>query len=71
MRFECRYSSSEMMYLEIVGKTVRCYLDHSPQHARTWSAAEVLGGDLETDGEVATLFDRSEIEQIKEALRNG
>ena len=63
MRYECRYSSSEMMYLEVTETDVRCYLDHSPDRASHWTFAEVVAGAM--DAEVRNLFSDDEIEEVK------
>ena len=65
MRWECRYSSCEMMYLEITETDVRCYLDHSVDHARHWTFEEVAAGDLDKDYEVGNLFTKEELEEAK------
>lgn len=65
MRWECRYSSCEMMYLEITETDVRSYLDHSVDHARHWTFQEVADGALDKDGETATLFTKEELEEAK------
>ena len=43
-RWECRYSSSEMLYLELRGRQVVTYLDHSPRSLDRYSFDEVLAG---------------------------
>lgn len=62
MRWECRYSSSEMLYLEVTATDVRCYLHHSPETASVWSFADVVAGaaDRELD-----LFTSVEIAAVK------
>lgn len=67
-RWECRYSSSEMMYLELTETGVRSYLDHSPQHAEHTGFAEILAGKL--DGEVTNLFGADALEQLKAEARS-
>jgi hypothetical protein len=66
-RWECRYSSCEMMYLEIVGREVRCYLDHSPKNADVFTFDEVLVG--KADGVVANIFRAGTIDELKAAVR--
>jgi hypothetical protein len=44
MRWQCRYSSAEMLHLEVGAADVRCYLDHSPAKADRWTFADVLTG---------------------------
>ena len=66
-RWECRYSSSEMLILEIGDDSfVRMYLHHSPQSATVASFADVLAGTL--DGE-ASCFGVEVVEQLKAAVR--
>ena len=67
MRWECRYSSSEMLYLEVGANEVRCYLDHSPGKPELWTFAEVLAG--ERDAEVRNLFGEAALEELKAAVR--
>lgn len=68
MQWECRYSSSEMLYLEVGSDNVRCYLHHSPGHADLWSFADVLAGKY--DGEVQNLFGEAVVAELKaEVLR--
>ncbi len=48
--WQCRYSSCEMMYLDLVPGDrqgegeVRMYLSHSPTHADVWTFTQVLSG---------------------------
>jgi hypothetical protein len=67
MRYEIRYSSSEMMYLEVAPNEVRCYLDHSPSRASRWSFDEVLAANEQDifDAEVRTLFSPQQIAQVR------
>ena len=67
MRWECRYSSSEMLFLEVGTDAVRCYLDHSPGNAEWWTFAEVLDGDH--DAYVRNLFGEAAVDQLKAAVR--
>ena len=69
MRWECRYSSCEMMYLEVTETDVRCYLHHSIDHARHWTFEEVAEGALDKDYEVGALFTGDEIEEVKAMVR--
>jgi hypothetical protein len=68
MRWECRYSLSEVLYLEIAGDEVRCYLHHSPQSALRWTFEQVLAGEMDKDPEVRALFG-DEIDEVKAAVR--
>lgn len=65
-KWECRYSSSEMMYLEIDGKHVKTYLDHSPANAELTSFDDVLAGKM--DAEVRNLFGEQALAELKETV---
>jgi hypothetical protein len=65
-RWECRYSSSEMMYMEIVGHEVRMWLHHSPQSADRYSLEDVLAGKL--DAEVRNLFGLEAVDELRAAV---
>ena len=67
-RWEARYSSSEMLYLEIAGHEVRCWLDHSPQNADRYTFDEVLAGACD-GGEVGCVFGAKVVEELKAAIR--
>jgi hypothetical protein len=67
-RWECRYSSAEMYYLELGPNSVRAWLCHSPDKAAHWSFAEVLAGAI--DAEVRALFDDRTLEELKAAVRS-
>lgn len=67
MRWECRYSSCEMLYIEVASLEVKCYLDHSEDRAEWWSFEEVLAG--EWDGYVKNLFGEAALEEIKKEVR--
>jgi hypothetical protein len=63
-RWECRYSPSEMMYLEVTATDdVRAYLDHNPGGADVWSFDRVLRG--EADGFIRSLFGESALAGVK------
>ena len=66
-RWECRYSSSEMMYLELTPTGVHLYLDHSPTRGDRYTFDEVLAGAL--DGEVRNLFGAGALDELKSAVR--
>ena len=66
-RWDCRYSSCEMMYLDVTDKEVRCYLDHSPKTADVFTFDEVLAG--KADGMVGSIFSGNVLEELKEAVR--
>lgn len=63
MRWQCRFSSCEMMYLEIGVRTVKCFLDHSPDRADEWTFAETLAG--ESDGIVRAVFGDAVLAELK------
>jgi hypothetical protein len=63
MQWECRYSSSEMLYLEVGSSYVRCYLHHSPGTADLWTFADVLAGKY--DAEVRNLFGEEVVAELK------
>jgi hypothetical protein len=52
-----------MLYLEITGRDVRCYLHHSPGSASVWSYEEVVAG--KADGELSNLFSDGDIAELK------
>ena len=62
-RWECRYSSCEYMYLEVLENEVRCYLDHSPKQADVFTFEEVLGG--KADAMVNGVFGDKVLEELK------
>lgn len=67
-RWECRYSSSEMFYVELeAGGGIRAYLHHSPDSATHLTADEVLAGEF--GGEITALFDKEERDQMQQAVR--
>jgi hypothetical protein len=67
MRWECRYSSSEMYYVEITDTEVRCYLHHSPDRATRVTFEQFLNGDM--NYEVNSLFSSDEIAAMKAAVQ--
>ena len=67
MRWECRYSSCEMLYLEVQADHVRCFLDHSEDKADRWSYEEILAGHH--DAYVQLLFGESALRQLKTEVR--
>lgn len=68
-KWECRYSSCEMMYLTVAddGSEVHMYLDHAPTRGERWTADEVLNDQI--SGEVTILFGTDIGEQLKAAVR--
>jgi len=67
-RWECRYSSSEILYLEIASAShVKTYLDHSPGNAELTSFDDVLAGKM--DGEVSNLFGAAALDELKATIR--
>jgi hypothetical protein len=69
MRWECRYSSCEMMYVEVGPDDVRIYLDHSPERADHYTFEEVLNGA--TDAEVGNVFGQNTLSELKAAVRTA
>ena len=67
MRWSCRYSPSEVMYLEVGDAGVRCYLHHGPRHADRRTFAAVLAGRC--DAEVRNLFGEAAAEGLKAEVR--
>ena len=67
MRWECRYSSCEMLYIEVTSMEVRCFLDHSEDRAEWWTFEEVLAG--EWDQYIKNLFGAEAVKEIKEEVR--
>lgn len=67
MRWECRYSSCEMMYLVVGSAEVRCFLDHSEAKADCWAFADVLAGDH--DAEVRLFFGETAVDELKAEVR--
>lgn len=68
MRWECRYSSCEMLYLEVHSDHVRCFLDHSEAQADRWTFAEILAGDH--DAYIQNLFGDTALSQLKAELHH-
>ncbi|MFO0801537.1 MAG: hypothetical protein U0791_00245 [Gemmataceae bacterium] len=66
MRWECRYSSCEMMYLEVGVHSVRNWLDHSKDRADEWTFAEVMAG--ECDGLVRAVFGDDVLRELKSCV---
>jgi len=67
MRWECRHSSSEMLYLEVTATDVRCYLDHSPASASVWTFEQIVAG--EADRELFNFYSAAEIAEMKAEAR--
>ncbi len=66
MRWECRYSSCEMLYFEITGGEVLEYFDHNRDNATHWSFADVMAGRI--DGDVRNMFGGETLAEIKAAV---
>lgn len=67
-RWECRYSSCEMMYIQLEGNSgVKIYLDHSPNKADHYTFDEVLAGAM--DNEVGAVFGQETLAEVKAAVR--
>jgi hypothetical protein len=67
MRWECRYSSCEMLYLVVGSADVRCFFDHSEDKAIRWAFADVLAGAH--DAEVRLFFGDAAVEELKAEVR--
>ncbi len=67
MRWECRYSSCEMLYLVVGSADVRCFLHHSEDSADHWSFADVLAGGH--DAEVRLFFGDAAVDELKAEVR--
>ena len=65
-RWECRYSSSEMLYLELRGQHVITYLHHSPSSADRYSFDEVLAG--KQDAMISQLVGAAAVGEVKAAI---
>lgn len=64
MRWDCRYSSCEMMYLEVESDgSARMYLHHSPQSADRASADDILAGKW--DATVRNLYSEQVLAELK------
>ena len=66
-RWECRYSSSEMLYLELRDEHLVTFLDHSPTSVERFPFTEVLAG--RHDAMINTLFGQNARPQIKAAIK--
>ena len=67
MRWETRYSSCEMMYVELDVGGVKCYLDHSPDRADFHTFEQVLDGAM--DNEIGAVFGQETLKELKDAVR--
>jgi len=66
-RWACRYSSSEMMYLEVCSGThVRTYINQSSSGVELTSFDDVLAGKM--DAEVRNLFGEQALKELKETI---
>ena len=66
-RWECRYSSCEMMYLEVKAREVILFLDHSPNKADHYTFDEVLQGAM--DNEVGSVFGSDTLKALKAEVK--
>jgi hypothetical protein len=64
-RWECRYSSSEMLYLELRGQQVITYLN-SPKDLERYSFDDVLAG--KQDAMISQFFGAGAPAQVKAAI---
>jgi len=65
-RWECRYSSSEMLYLELRGQEVITYLYHAPNNPDRYPFADVLAG--KQDAMISQLFGAAAVDEVKAAI---
>ena len=65
--WQIRYSSCEMLYLDITERGVHAYLDHSPHKGDRWSFEEVLSGAA--DYAIRVDFGSEILEELKAELR--
>ncbi|MBC8134657.1 MAG: hypothetical protein H8F28_02065 [Fibrella sp.] len=63
MKWETRYSSSEMMYVEVTATGVLSYLNSDRERATRYSFAQVLEGAA--DNEVGNVFGRDILAELK------
>lgn len=63
MKWEIRYSSSEMMYVEVIETQVLCYLNGDKERATRFSFAQIVNGAA--DNEVGSLFGSAVLMQLK------
>ena len=67
-RWEVRYSSCEMIHLDIAEGDVRIWLDHAPSHASRYAFDDVLAGAA--DGEIGNVFGADALKELKAAIRD-
>jgi hypothetical protein len=65
-RWECRYSSCEMLYLELRDDHIVTFLDHAPNNVERFPFTEVLAG--QHDAMINMLFGENALPQIKAAI---
>src|SRR5215217_2833108 len=66
-RWECRYSSSEMLYMELRGqREVVTFLHHSPNSLERYAADDVLAGN--EDAMISQLFGKDAVAEVKAAI---
>lgn len=63
MRWECRHSSAEMLYLEVRSDGVYEWFDHHPDDPTIWSFEAVAAGEI--DGMVGVLFGDDAVAELK------
>ena len=64
--WECRYSSCEMMYLELSDKGVHMFLDHAPNRGDWYTLDDVTAGKL--DAEVRNLYGQDTLDEFRAAV---
>lgn len=67
MRWECRYSSSEMLYMVVNSDCVRSHLNSPDNVNSRWDFADVLAGVH--DAEVRALFNDTVLDELKAEVR--
>ena len=65
-RWQCRYSPSEMLYLELRGQEIVTYLDHAPDKLDHYAFDDVLAGGQ--DAMIAQLFGAAAVGEVKAAI---
>ena len=64
--WQCRYSSCEMLYMELRGSYVVTYLNRPSSNDELFSFDEVLAG--EQDAMISQLFGAAAVDEVKAAI---
>ncbi|MEP6574378.1 MAG: hypothetical protein ABJD11_16885 [Gemmatimonadota bacterium] len=67
MQWETRYSSCEMLYLDVTGTEVRSWLNSDTSQGLRWSIKDVLAG--KADGTIGLEFGGEVLDELKAYLR--